>query len=52
VQTKRGECYNNEYCFVFSFATARSPRWSNRDTDLEERVLGNYDDVVSQMAAQ
>ena len=52
VQTRAGKRYNNEYCFVFKFRGDKIAEVVEYcDTDLEERVLGNYDDVVRQMAA-
>jgi ketosteroid isomerase-like protein len=52
VQTKRGQRYNNEYCFVFRFRGDKIAEVVEYcDTDLEERVLGNYDDAVRLMAA-
>ena len=52
VQTKSGKRYNNEYCFVFRFRDDKIAEVVEYcDTDLEERVLGNYDDAVRQMAA-
>ena len=53
VQTKRGQRYNNEYCFVFKFRGDKIAEVVEYcDTDLEERVLGNYDDAVSGMMAR
>jgi len=47
VQTKSGQRYNNEYCFVFKFRGDKIAEVVEYcDTDLEERVLGNYDDAV------
>ena len=52
VQTKRGQRYNNEYCFVFKFRGDKIAEVVEYcDTDLEERVLGNYDEAVRLMAA-
>lgn len=46
--TKRGERYNNEYCFLFRFADGKIVEIVEYcDTDLEERVLGNYDAVLA-----
>lgn len=47
VQTKRGERYNNEYCFVFRFRDGKIAEVVEYcDTDLEERVLGPYEEAV------
>ena len=52
VQTKRGQRYNNEYCFVFKFRGDKIAEVVEYcDTDLEERVLGNYEDAVRLVAA-
>jgi ketosteroid isomerase-like protein len=52
VETRSGKRYNNEYCFVFKFGGDKIAEVVEYcDTDLEERVLGNYDEVVRQMAA-
>ena len=52
VETRSGKRYNNEYCFVFKFRGDKIAEVVEYcDTDLEERVLGNYDELVSQMAS-
>ena len=52
VQTKTGKRYNNEYCFLFRFRGDKIAEIVEYcDTDLEERVLGPYDDAVRQLAA-
>ena len=52
VQTKTGKRYNNEYCFLFRFRGEKIAEIVEYcDTDLEERVLGPYDDAVRQLAA-
>ena len=52
VQTKTGQRYNNEYCIVFKFRGDEIAELVEYcDTDLIERVLGNYDDAVRPMAA-
>lgn len=44
VRTKRGDRYNNEYCFVFRFRDGKIAEVVEYcDTDLEERVLGPYE---------
>ena len=46
VMTKDGQRYNNEYCFVFHFRDEKIASVTEYgDTDLEERVLGRYQDV-------
>jgi uncharacterized protein len=51
VQTRLGERYNNEYCFIFRFAGDRIAEVVEYcDTDLEERVLGRYEDAVNAVA--
>jgi uncharacterized protein len=48
VMTKTGQRYNNEYCFIFKFLEGKIIEVIEyADTDLEERVLGNYDDVLA-----
>jgi len=43
VMTKRGERYDNEYCFVFRFRDGKIAEVVEYcDTDLETRVLGSY----------
>jgi ketosteroid isomerase-like protein len=52
VQTKAGKRYNNEYCFLFKFRGDKIAEIVEYcDTDLEERVLGPYEDAVRQMEA-
>ena len=52
VQTRSGQLYNNEYCLVFKFRGDKIAELVEYcDTDLIERVLGNYDDAVRLMAA-
>lgn len=52
VHTKTGQRYNNEYCIVFKFRGDEIAELVEYcDTDLIERVLGNYDDAVRPMAA-
>ena len=52
VQTKTGKRYNNEYCFLFKFRGDKIAEIVEYcDTDLEERVLGRYEDAVRQMEA-
>jgi uncharacterized protein len=52
VETRSGKRYNNEYCFVFRFRNGKIAEVVEYcDTDLEERVLGSYDDAVRQLAA-
>jgi uncharacterized protein len=47
VETIGGRRYDNEYCFVFRFRDGKIAEVVEYgDTDLEERVLGRYDDVV------
>ena len=51
VQTKSGQRYNNEYCLVFKFRGDKIAELVEYcDTDLIERVLGNYDDALKLMA--
>jgi ketosteroid isomerase-like protein len=48
VQTKRGLRYDNDYCFIFRFAEGKIAEVTEYcDTDLEERVLGRYEDALS-----
>ncbi len=48
VMTKAGQRYNNEYCFLFKFLGGKIMEVVEYcDTDLIERVLGKYEDVVS-----
>jgi ketosteroid isomerase-like protein len=43
---KSGERYDNHYCFIFHFRDGKIAEVVEYcDTDLEERVLGNYDAV-------
>jgi ketosteroid isomerase-like protein len=52
VETKAGKRYNNEYCFLFKFRGDKIAEIVEYcDTDLEERVLGRYEDAVRQMDA-
>jgi len=51
VQTKRGARYNNEYCFIFRFRDGKIAEVTEYgDTDLEERVLGRYEDAVQALS--
>lgn len=51
VQTKRGDRYDNEYCFVFRFRDGKIAEVVEYcDTDLEERVLGSYEDALRAVA--
>ena len=48
VMLKSGARYDNHYCFVFRFRDGRIAEVVEYcDTDLEERVLGNYDAVIA-----
>jgi ketosteroid isomerase-like protein len=48
VMLKSGERYDNHYCFIFHFRDDRIAEVVEYcDTDLEERVLGNYDAVLA-----
>ncbi|MBA3676677.1 MAG: nuclear transport factor 2 family protein [Sphingosinicella sp.] len=48
VITKAGGRYNNEYCFIFKFRDGKIIEIVEYcDTDLEERVLGKYEDAVA-----
>ena len=48
VMTKRGDRYNNEYCFIFRFRDGKIVEVIEYgDTDLEERVLGRHEDVLA-----
>jgi ketosteroid isomerase-like protein len=48
VLTKDGDRYNNNYCFVFRFRDRKIAEVVEYgDTDLEERVLGPYEDALS-----
>lgn len=48
VQTKRGQRYNNEYCFIFKFRGDRIAEIVEYcNSDLIERVLGSYDDALN-----
>lgn len=48
VMTKSGQRYDNEYCFLFRFAAGKIIEIVEYcDTDLEERVLGNYQTVLA-----
>ena len=48
VVTKDGDRYNNNYCFVFRFRGDKIAEVVEyADTDLEERVLGPYQDALS-----
>jgi uncharacterized protein len=52
-QTRSGKRYNNEYCFLFKFRDGKIAEIIEYcDTDLEERVLGSYEDAFRQAAAQ
>ena len=51
VQTRAGERYDNEYCFVFRFRGDRIAEIVEYcDADLIERVLGSYDDACAAAA--
>jgi len=51
VVTKRGERYDNAYCFVFRFRDGKIVEVVEYcDTDLEERVLGRYEDALAAVA--
>ena len=53
VTTHKGECYNNEYCFIFHFRDGKIAEIVEYgDTDLLERVLGNYDQVLADYRAK
>ncbi len=46
--TKAGARYDNEYCFLFRFRDGKIAEIVEYcDTDLEERVLGRYEDVLA-----
>ena len=48
VMTKGGQRYNNEYCFIFRFRDGTIAEVVEYcDTDLEERVLGPYQEALS-----
>ena len=48
VMTKRGERYNNEYCFIFHFRDDKIDEVVEYcDSDLIERVLGPYGKTVA-----
>jgi len=48
VMLKSGERYDNHYCFIFHFRDGKIAEVVEYcDTDLEERVLGNYDTVLA-----
>ena len=48
VMLKSGERYDNHYCFIFHFRDGKIVEVVEYcDTDLEERVLGNYDAVLA-----
>ena len=48
VLLKSGERYDNHYCFIFSFRDGKIVEVVEYcDTDLEERVLGNYNTVLA-----
>ncbi len=50
--TKKGEAYNNEYCFIFRFRNGKIVEVVEYcDSDLIERVLGNYDQVLADYRA-
>lgn len=52
VMTKTGQRYNNEYCLIFKFKGSKIIEVVEYcDTDLIERVLGKYEDVVAQYHA-
>jgi ketosteroid isomerase-like protein len=45
---KSGARYDNHYCFIFRFHRGKIAEVVEYcDTDLEERVLGNYDAVIA-----
>ena len=51
VATKRGERYDNEYCFVFRFRDGKIAELVEYcDTDLVERALGRYEDALAAVA--
>jgi len=46
VQTRSGDRYNNEYCFIFRFRDGKIAEIVEYgDTDFEERVLGSYEEA-------
>lgn len=48
VMLKSGERYDNHYCFIFHFRDGKIAEVVEYcDTDLEERVLGQYDTVLA-----
>ena len=48
VMLKSGQRYGNHYCFIFHFRDGKIAEVVEYcDTDLEERVLGNYDAVLT-----
>jgi ketosteroid isomerase-like protein len=48
VMLKSGARYDNHYCFIFQFRDGKIAEVVEYcDTDLEERVLGNYDAVLA-----
>jgi ketosteroid isomerase-like protein len=48
VMLKSGKRYDNHYCFIFHFRDGKIAEVVEYcDTDLEERVLGNYDIVLA-----
>lgn len=52
VMTRRGDRYNNEYCFIFRFRGGKIVEVIEyADTDLEERVLGRYEDALAAVQA-
>lgn len=52
VATKRGERYDNEYCFIFRFQNGKIIEITEYcDSDLIERVLGSYDDALDAVNA-
>ncbi|HEX2561791.1 nuclear transport factor 2 family protein [Phenylobacterium sp.] len=53
VVTKKGERYDNHYCFVFRFRDGKiAEAVEYCDTDLVERVLGDYDEVLNAYRAR
>lgn len=48
VMLKSGARYDNHYCFIFHFRDGKIAELVEYcDTDLEERILGNYDTVLA-----
>lgn len=53
VQTNRGDRYANEYCFIFRFRGGKIVEVIEYgDTDLEERVLGRYEDALAAISLE